>query len=382
MDKSKIFIASSRRTLLLAEKLRDELSTEFCEARLWSEEGRRQPGATIIEMLESATEQYDFAAIILAKDDVITGGEGETLKARDNCVFEAGLFMAAIGRRRCFLVNSVRQSDLPSDLNGIISLPFQEPANLEDRRACADAIKIVGTQLKDVIQTEGPCAFHARLPLLSVDEMFRREQPLSDGGELEAGQVIVLDTQPWAEVRRAELVRRNMNNGTSYHYFLYFSDDTVDKICLSLQMLAWSGVSEGADSDFTARIDRIRNTKDRVLNDLGNLCRTGLLRISLMVDSPVFCFRVHNASNPTRAQFYSNFQNKAFALWAKGQEASTLWRTIPKYLEEDTGDRIFLPLKFPVFDDDQRQRLKSVLSRGLRRYFAEIGPEVEKICLG
>ena len=89
-DKSSIFIASSGRTLVLAEKLRDELRTEFCEATLWSEEGRLQPGAVIIEMLEGAAAKYDFAVVILAKDDVMIGGKGETLKARDNCVFEAG----------------------------------------------------------------------------------------------------------------------------------------------------------------------------------------------------------------------------------------------------------------------------------------------------
>ena len=98
MDKSRIFIASSGRTLLLAEKLRDELQTEFCEVTLWSEEGRRQPGATIIEMLEKASKTYDFAVIILARDDVMVreAGDAGTRKARDNCVFEAGLFMAAL----------------------------------------------------------------------------------------------------------------------------------------------------------------------------------------------------------------------------------------------------------------------------------------------
>jgi predicted nucleotide-binding protein len=40
-------------------------------------------------MLEGATAMYDFAVIILAKDDVMTVGQGEILKARDNCVFEA-----------------------------------------------------------------------------------------------------------------------------------------------------------------------------------------------------------------------------------------------------------------------------------------------------
>jgi predicted nucleotide-binding protein len=196
MDKSKIFIASSGRTLVLAEMLRNELSSEFCEATLWSEEGRRQPGQVIIEMLESAADRYDFAVIILSKDDVMSGGKGETLKARDNCVFEAGLFMAAIGRRRCFLVNSVNQSDLPSDLNGIISIPFEEPADLSNLSECAQKIRRVATQLKQVVQQGGPSAHHSRLPLLSVDELFRLERPRSDGGDLEDGQVVVLDTQP------------------------------------------------------------------------------------------------------------------------------------------------------------------------------------------
>ena len=109
MQKSKIFIASSGRTIELADKLKDQLATPYCEARLWTEESRRQPGATIIEMLVNATEDYDFAVIILARDDIISKQAGDTLKARDNCVLEAGLFIAALGRERCFLVNSVEQ---------------------------------------------------------------------------------------------------------------------------------------------------------------------------------------------------------------------------------------------------------------------------------
>lgn len=383
MDKSRIFIASSGRTLVLAEKLRDELRTEFCEGTLWSEEGRLQPGETIIEMLEGATEQYDFAVIILAKDDVMTGGEGKILKARDNCVFEAGLFMSAIGRKRCFLVNSVSQSDLPSDLNGIISIPFGEPANLQDRFACAQAIAKVAAQLKDIVQREGPSGYHARVPLLSVDEMFRREQPRSDGGDLEDGQVVVLERQPWPDIGRAKQVRRNMDNGTSYHYFLYFSDDTVEKMCQALQIIAWAGVGGAAEaSDFTSRVDTMRTNHDRVLDDLRGLCESGRLRVSLMVEDPIVCFRVHNASNPMLAQFYMKCHDEGFVRWAEGQDATVLWRTLPKYLEDDTGDRLFLPLKDPVFGGDQRQRMERVFSRVLSRYFPGMEIEVKQIFFG
>lgn len=243
MDKSKIFIASSGRTLLLAEKLRDELATDFCQATLWSEEGRLQPGSTIIEMLDSAARQYDFAVIILAKDDVLSSGDRKVVKARDNCVFEAGLFMSAIGRARCFLMNSVASGDLPSDLGGIISIPFNEPPDLQDRKACADAVAKAAAQLKDVVQRNGPSPSHASLSLLSVDEVFRRERPVSEGGDLSGGNVVVCETQPWAEISRAVTVRRNMDNGTSYQYFLFFSEDTIEKIAQALQILAWAGVA-------------------------------------------------------------------------------------------------------------------------------------------
>jgi hypothetical protein len=383
MGKSRIFIASSGRTLVLAEKLQDELRTEFCEAKLWSEEGRLQPGETIIEVLEGAAELYDFAVVSLAKDDVMTGGKGTALKARDNCVFEAGLFMSAIGRKRCFLVNSVSQSDLPSDLSGIISMPFDEPENLSDRAACAQAIARVAAQLKDIVQRDGPSPYHERVPLLSFDEVFRRERPSSDGGDLVDGKVVVLDTQPLADVPRVELVRRNMDQGTSYHYFLLFSNDTVEKICQALQMIAWAGVggAPGA-SDFRSRVETIKNQQDRVLQDLRRLCQSCSLRISLMVEDPIYCFRVHNASNPALARFYARYYDKGFVQWAEGLVATTLWRTLPRYLEDDPGDRLFLPLKHTIFGDNQRQQLESILNRSLSRYFPGMEADVKQIFLG
>lgn len=208
----------------MAEKLRDELRTEFCEPRLWSQESKLQPGATIIEMLEDATAQSDFAVIVLAKDDVMTGGKGETLKARDNCVFEAGLFMAAIGRKRCFLVNSVSQADLPTDLSGIISIPFKEPADLGDRAACGEAIAKLAPTLKDIMQKQGPFAYHGgRLSLLSLEDLLRRERPVSDRGDLREDQVIVVDFQPTVEIGRIEQLHHNIDSGvrtTAFSIFL------------------------------------------------------------------------------------------------------------------------------------------------------------------
>jgi hypothetical protein len=334
-------------------------------------------------MLEGAAQQYDFAVIILARDDVLTSGTGEVLKARDNCVFEAGLFMSAIGRKRCFLVNSVEQSDLPSDLGGVISIRFREPSNLQDRKACTDAILQAAAQLKNIIQHDGPLPYHTTLRVLSVDEVFRRERPISEGGELAGGNVVVCDTQPWAEVSLAVTVRRNMDNGTRYQYFLYFSDDTVEKICQSLQVISWAGLTSATgEADYKSRLDTIRSHSDRVVSDMWDICRSGRLRISLVTDEQPFYFRVHNASNPTLARYYARYREEGFVLWTEGLGATTLWRSLPTWLEEDREDRLFIPLKIPAFDDDKKQRLKKGLTQGLSRYFPGIEEKIKTIFLG
>jgi hypothetical protein len=101
-----------------------------------------------------------------------------------------------------------------------------------------------------------------------------------------------------------------------------------------------------------------------------------------MVEEPINSFRVHNASNTQLAKFYANYYNKGFAEWAEGSAATTLWRSLPKYLEPDTADRLFLPLKYFALDGEKKGRLDTTLTRALSRYFPGIEPEVKQIFLG
>lgn len=200
---------------------------------------------------------------------------------------------------------------------------------------------------------------------------------------MDGGAIVVCDTQPWAEPGRAEVVRRNIDNGTGYNYFLSFSEGTVDKICQSVQMIAWAGIGGVTKpSDFKSRTDTIRNNKDPVLDDLRSLCQSSLLRVSLLVDDPIVCFRVHNATDPMSAQLYAKYSGGGFVRWEKGQSADALWRMFPQYREEDKGDRIFLPMKYPALSAEQTQRLESILGRGLTRYFPGMELEVKQIFLG
>jgi hypothetical protein len=382
MSKSKIFIASSGRTLLLAEKLRDELRTEFCEATLWSDVGKSQTSLTIIEMLEKASKTYDFAVIILARDDIIVKEAGDTLKARDNCVFEAGLFMAALGRERCFLVNSVEQKDLPSDLGGIISIPFQETNNLIDRSACAEKMAPVASILLDQVQLKGTSAESTGRPL-SVDDLFQLEKLRFQGGDLLEGRVIVCDMQPNPHMQLARQVRDNIDNGVNYHYFLTFSEDTVEKICHSLQVMLVAGASGPREvPDFKTRANTIKNEKDRVLADLERMCQTASLRITLLNVKPLLRFRVHNADNAILARLYAWYRNLGYILWADHEDAMSVWETLPKYLAEDDSTKLFVPLKFFDLEGDLKTRFTRSLDRALTRYFPGIERDVKQFCIG
>ena len=385
MEKAKIFIASSGRTLTLAEKLRDALQTEFCEGVLWAEESRRQPGATIIEMLENAAEKHDFAAIILARDDVISKEEGETLKARDNCVFEAGLFVAHLKRERCFLVNSVQQRDLPSDLAGIISLPFIEPKDLSNREACADSVRKVSGQIKDTIQRLGRVGIHTQLSLLSVDEVFRRERFHAHGGDLHEGQaVIVCDLQPLGGAELAAQVSRNLDSGIRYLYFLYFSDETIHKVCQALQVILVSGVdNEVTITDFKSRLKTINEKKDNILSYLRRIYNDHSLRVTLLPSAQQFNFRVHNATDQDLARLYLRYRARGFILWSEGESALSIMRDLPRYMDTEERNRILLPLAPPLsLSGNQKQRLENALDLGLSKYFPGIRDEVKGMCLG
>jgi predicted nucleotide-binding protein len=174
MEKSRILISSGEKTLVLAERLRDTLRTDFSEASLWCDDGRSQTSIAMLEMLEDSAEQFDFAVVILAEDDVTVRGSGDAL-TRDTNAFEAGLVIATIGRDRCFLVNSVELSHLPSYLGGITSIPFEEPADLTDANECTKAIASIAEVLKDRIKQKGTAPYQVRVPTLSVAQLWQRE---------------------------------------------------------------------------------------------------------------------------------------------------------------------------------------------------------------
>jgi hypothetical protein len=384
MEKSRILISCGETTLVLAEKLSDRLRTESSEAALWCDDGRSQTSAAILEMLKDASEQFDFAVIILAKDDVKVTGTGDTL-ARDTYAFQAGLFMATMGRDRCFLVNTVAQSHLPSYLGGITSISFKEPADLTDPAECAKAISSVAKVLHDSISQKGAAPYQVRVPTLSVAQLWHRERPQSEGGELQPGEVIVCDTQPIPQDELAVQLRANIEHEIHYTYFLYFTVDTIEKICQALQVILVAGVASREQAlDPTARMSIIDEKKDRILNDFRRICENRKLRVILLGEVPQFSFRIHNASNWERATVYARYSERYFIPWVSDASAETLWRTLHLYVaDEEKPGRLFGSLKETLDLDAKKKKLfDSSLDQWLRREFPGFHRQVKQLCTG
>jgi hypothetical protein len=383
MEKSRILISCNSRTLVLAGKLRDELHKADCDTALWSDDGRSQSSAALLELLDRAAEQFDFAAIILVKDDLKVTETNDPLRCRDTYDFQAGLFMAKIGRERCFLVNSIGDSALPSHLGGITCIPFDEPADLTDLAACEKAVASVAAELKRKIAQQGNSPYYVRVPNLSIAEVWRKERHFSEGGELQQGDVVVCDTQPMPQESLAVQVRRNMDNAISYTYFLHFSVDTIEKICRSLQVILVAGVADAKlATDFTSRMSVVRSQKDLVLKDLWSICHYKRLQVTLLFEEPNMSFRIHNASNRELAKLYARYRDQCFIPWSEGASAESIWRSLPSYLAHNAQDRLFVSLKFFEDNKEQQNLFESSLDLAVSRYFPGIEAEVKRLLVG
>ncbi len=384
---SKVFIASSERASILAEKLRDVLKTEYCEPKLLTELAGGRPGSTMIEVLEEVATKYDYAVIVLATDDVVFKEKDDALKSRD-CVFAAGLFMASLGRDHCFLVSSLDQTELPSVLGGVIYLHFKEPERLEDRAACAAAVATASPRILDRIQWERKQGRSARpFKLLSPQELLER-QTLE--AELKGGEVVVTALQPLETPHATALqVKKNMDQGIKYIYYFH-GEDGARKICQMLQMLLLAKFIETAHAgDHQYRLRKLDDNKTEVLEDLQKICEQTSLKIVLLPHTPYLQYCIHNADDVDTATLYLKHPSGKFFEWARQIEAHNFWKEIrrlyPTDPEEEAGPNGSTPVMFYTtagFGDEEKNSIYKDINRELIRFFPQIYKDVRDKCCG
>jgi predicted nucleotide-binding protein with TIR-like domain len=119
-----VFVGSSVEGIGIAKAIQRGLRYA-ADVDLWDQATFDLSNVTI-ESLEERSRSADFAIFVLTPDDVKIKREKTTAAARDNVIFELGLFAGTLGRQRCFVVyDSERSIDLPTDLAGMTPATFR-----------------------------------------------------------------------------------------------------------------------------------------------------------------------------------------------------------------------------------------------------------------
>ena len=152
MTRPKVFIASSSEGLAVAEEVQRVLQAKLnqrADVEPWT--GAFELTATYIESLETVADQADFAVLVLTPDDVTTSRRKKRSAPRDNVIFELGLFMGRLGRKRCFMIHEKKADlKLPTDLLGVKSATFIRPSHGNWKGALNALCSLIAKQIGKV----------------------------------------------------------------------------------------------------------------------------------------------------------------------------------------------------------------------------------------
>jgi hypothetical protein len=90
-----------------------------------------------VDALAKAVRQNDFSVFVFSPDDITRIRANQYVAARDNVIFETGLFMGRYGRDRSFIVapRGVPDFHIPTDLLGLTLADYDQAAVLSNPQA-------------------------------------------------------------------------------------------------------------------------------------------------------------------------------------------------------------------------------------------------------
>ena len=121
-----LFIASSTEGLPVAYDIQEALEFD-CHTTVWKQ-GVFEPSRTVLEDLLARLETPQFALFVFTPDDRLILRGTLHRAARDNVIFEMGLFIGAFGLQRCMHIvpRGLDDLHLPSDLLGLTALDYPD----------------------------------------------------------------------------------------------------------------------------------------------------------------------------------------------------------------------------------------------------------------
>jgi hypothetical protein len=133
--KPRLFVGSTKEGLELATTLRNLLGDSI-DAKVWNEGIFNLSEPTMMSLVK-ALDNFDFAVFLFTPDNTVTIREKEFKTARDNIIYELGLFIGRLGLERTFFVIPDDCEDLriPSDLHGITAATYSSALLKDDLKS-------------------------------------------------------------------------------------------------------------------------------------------------------------------------------------------------------------------------------------------------------
>lgn len=144
----RIFVGSSREAVDVGRAIQEELEEDF-DVTLWNQDVFRLSYGALDSLLD-ALDSSDAGVFILRPDDLTTSRGEASPTARDNVVFELGMFMGRLGRDRTFMVKPHASAmHLPSDLIGLTTAGYD--ADRFDSGARRPAVGPACTRIREAL---------------------------------------------------------------------------------------------------------------------------------------------------------------------------------------------------------------------------------------
>ncbi|WP_299344066.1 TIR domain-containing protein [uncultured Pseudoxanthomonas sp.] len=151
-EEVRVFVMSSVEALPVTRLLVQHFEHDPFLTVVWDQGVFRASNYTLDD-LERQLEQADFAIAVAHADDMVISRGDEWPAMRDNVVFELGMFIGFLGRRRAFLMEPREDKlKLPSDLQGLTTVPYRYVKGPDARAYLAPACE----QIRARILEAGP----------------------------------------------------------------------------------------------------------------------------------------------------------------------------------------------------------------------------------
>ena len=144
--KPRVFIGSSVEGLEVAKIVKASLATEF-DCIVWNDDVFKA-NENFLETLLKEASLFDFGVMVFSSDDETKVRHDIFKTARDNVMFEFGLFLGRVGRDRAFVIQE-EGCHIPSDLLGITIPSYKTVTDADGKKTIdKDSIEALLQRIK------------------------------------------------------------------------------------------------------------------------------------------------------------------------------------------------------------------------------------------